>query len=134
METVEFNESPQELIFNWDQTGINLVPTALWIMDRRGKKRIEIAGYNDKRQITTVLCGSLVGELLPFQLVYAGKTNRCHPAYKFPSDWQITQTQNHWSNEETMLQYIKEVIAPFVDRKHEDLNLDADYLQGCSQT
>ena len=73
------------------------------------------------------MCGSLVGEILPFQLVYAGKTNRCHPAYKFPSDWQITHTQNHWSNEETMLQYIKEVIVPFVDRKHEDLNLDADY-------
>ena len=46
----------------------------------------------------------------------------------FPcSDWQITHTQNHWSNEETMLQYIKEVIVPFVDRKREDLNLDADY-------
>ena len=73
------------------------------------------------------MCGSLVGELLPFQLVYAGKTNRYHPTYKFPSDWQITQTQNHWSNEETILQYIKEVIVSFVDRKCEDLNLDADY-------
>ena len=72
------------------------------------------------------MCGSLVGEILPFQLVYAGKTNRRHPAYKFPSDWQITHTQNHWSKE-TMLQYIKEVIVPFVDRKREDLNLDADY-------
>ena len=74
------------------------------------------------------MCGSLIGELLPFQLCsICRKTNRCHPAYKFPSDWQITQTQNHWSNEETMLQYIKEVIVSFVDRKHEDLNLDADY-------
>ena len=29
LETVEFNDIPPELIFNWDQTGINLVPTAL---------------------------------------------------------------------------------------------------------
>lgn len=86
-------------------------------MDRRGKKRIEIAGYQDKRQITAVMCGSLVGELLQFQLVHAGKTDRCHPAYKFPSDWQITHTKNHWSNEMTMLQYITDVIVPFVDRK-----------------
>ena len=127
LETVEFNDIPPELIFNWDQTGINLVPTALWTMDKKGKKRIEIAGYQDKRQITAVMCGSLVGELLPFQLVYAGKTDRCHPAYKFPSDWQITHTENHWSNERTMLQYIREVIVPFVDRKREDLSLGDDY-------
>ena len=115
METVEFNDILPELIFNWDQTGINLVPTALWTMDKKGKKRIEIAGCQDKRQITAVMCRSLVGELLPFQLVYAGKTDRCNPAYKFPSDWQITHTENYWSNERTMLEYIREVIVPFVD-------------------
>ena len=48
LETVKFNDIPPELIFNWDQTGINLVPTALWTMDKKGKKRIEIAGYQDK--------------------------------------------------------------------------------------
>ena len=73
------------------------------------------------------MCGGLVGELLPFQLVYAGKTDRCHPAYKFPSDWQITHTENHWSNEKTMLQYIRGVIVPFVHRKREDLSLDDDH-------
>ena len=52
-----------ELIFNWDQTGINLAPTALWTLDKKEKKRIEIAGYKDKWQITAVMCGSLVGEL-----------------------------------------------------------------------
>ena len=49
LETVEFYYIPTELIFNWSQTGINLVLTALWTMDRRGKKIIEIAGYQDKR-------------------------------------------------------------------------------------
>ena len=50
LETVEFNDIPQELIFNWDQTGINLVPTALWTMDRRGKKELRLQGtmINDK--------------------------------------------------------------------------------------
>ena len=81
---VSLNDIPPELIFNWDQTGINLVPTALWTLDKEGKMRIEIAGYQDKRQITGVMCSSLVGELLPFQLVYTGKTGRCHPAYAFP--------------------------------------------------
>ena len=38
LETVGMNDIPPELIFNWDQTGINLVPTALWTMDKKGKK------------------------------------------------------------------------------------------------
>ena len=40
LETVEFNDISPELIFNWDQTGINLVPTALWTIDKKGKKWI----------------------------------------------------------------------------------------------
>ena len=127
LDAVGLNDIPQELIFNWDQTGINLVPTALWTLDKKGKKQIKIAGYQDKRQITAVMCGSLVGELLPFQLVYAGKTSKCHPSYEFPMDWQIVHTHNHWSNEETMLMYIAEIIVPFVNRKREDLDLNNDH-------
>ena len=52
--TVDLNDVLLELIFNWDQTGINLVPIALWTLDKKGKKRIEIAGYQDQRQITGV--------------------------------------------------------------------------------
>ena len=61
LDTVGLNDIPPELIFNWDQTGINVVPTALWTLDKKGRKRIKIAGYQDKRQITAVMCGSLVG-------------------------------------------------------------------------
>ena len=57
--TVQMHEIPSELIFNWDQTGINLVPTTTWTMDERGSKRVEIAGLIDKRQITAVLCGCI---------------------------------------------------------------------------
>ena len=84
LDTVGLNDISLKLIFNWDQTGINLAPTALWTLDKKGKKQIEIADYQDKWQITAVMCGSLVGELLPFQLVYAGKTSRCHQHMNFP--------------------------------------------------
>ena len=96
-------------------------------MDNRqkGKKQIKTAGYQDKREITDVICGSLVGELLPFQLVYAGKTSKCHD--EFPMDWQIVHTHNHWSNMEMMLMYIVEIIVPFVNRKREDLDLNNDH-------
>ena len=79
-------EVPPELILNWDQTGINVVPSSGWTMEQRGATRIEVTGVDDKRQITAVLCVSLTGDFLPLQFVYGGKTNRCHPQSKLPSD------------------------------------------------
>jgi len=48
LDTVVLNDIPPELIFNWDQTGINLVPSPLWTLDKKGKKRIDVAGHQDK--------------------------------------------------------------------------------------
>ena len=126
-EVLGFDDISPELIFNWDQTGINLVPTALWTMDKKGKKRIAIEGHQDKGEITVVMCGSLVGELLPLQLIYGGKTNRCHPAYQFPGDSLICHSQNHWANKDTMLKYVQKVIVPFVENKRETLNLNSEH-------
>ncbi len=61
------------MILNWDQTGIHLVPSSLWTMEKQGSKRVEMVGSNDKRIITAVLCGSLIGDFLPIQLILKGK-------------------------------------------------------------
>lgn len=116
---VNMEEIPPELILNWDQTGIHLVPASSWTMDKRGSKRVEIKGVNDKRQITAVFCGSLTGDFLPIQLIYKGKTKRCHPKFKFPPDWHVTHSPKHWSTEETMVQYIEEIIVPYVEQQRE---------------
>ena len=102
--TVIMEEIPAELIMNWDQTGIKLVPSSFSTMERQGSKRIEMAGVNDKRQITAVFCGTMLGDFLPVQLIYKGKTPRCHPQFQFLSGWDITHSPKHWSSEETMMQ------------------------------
>ena len=112
--TVEMEEIPSELILNWDQTGIKIVPSNTWTMEEQGSKRVDVAGANDKRQITAVFCGSLVGDFLPVQIIYQGKTPRCHPKYQFPPDWNITHSPKHWSNEETMIEYVEEIIIPYI--------------------
>ena len=124
IDVVEMEEIPPQLIFNWDQTGLHLVPTSNWTMAKKGSKRVEMKGLEDKRQITGVFCGTLCGEFLPMQLIYKGKTDRCHPSYSFPADWCITQSSNHWSNEKTMLKYIDDIIVPFVERVRDDLGTD----------
>ena len=60
MSIVEFEEIPPELVLDWDQTGIKLIPSASWTMSEKGSGRVELVGISDKRQITAVFCGSLM--------------------------------------------------------------------------
>ena len=44
---------PDDMIVNWDQTAcIKYIPLSNWTMDKEGSKRVELAGVDDKRQIT----------------------------------------------------------------------------------
>ena len=65
---MEWIEVPADLIFNWDQTGILLVPSAQWTMDKKGRKRFPFAGHNDKRRITALICGALPERCYNFNL------------------------------------------------------------------
>ena len=47
-----------DLIINWDQTGLKIVPTGEWTMNLAGEKVISIVGSDDKREITAVLVGT----------------------------------------------------------------------------
>ena len=126
--TVEMEEIPPELILNLDQTGIRIVPSNNWTMNQQGVKRVEIGGAGDKRLITAVFCGSLVGDFLPVQVIYQGKTAWCHPRFEFPPEWDITHSPKHWSNETTMIQYIEKIIVPYINRVCESTGNDAPAL------
>ena len=93
-ELVKVHKIPPELVINWDQAGVKLIPSQNWRMEQRGSSRVEITGINDKRQITLTLAGSMSGELLPLQLLYQGKTSR-HPQYSYPSGFDVWHTPNH---------------------------------------
>ena len=114
---VEMEDVSSDLILNWDHTGINIVPSSTWTMEAKGSKRVEAVGLNDKRQITAVFCAALSGELLPLQLIYQGKTTACLPRFAFPSEWNVTYTPNHWSNEQKTKEYIHKIILPYVEAK-----------------
>ena len=62
------------------------------------------------------------------QLIYSGSTSKSLPRNViFPSEWHVTTTPTHWSNENTMLEYIDKVIHPYVKEKREELHLDSDF-------
>ena len=68
----------------------------------------------------------MVGEMLPMQILYTGKTERCHPAYSFPPDFDIFHTPNHWANTETTLRLISNIIVPYVAAVREKMELSKD--------
>ena len=77
--TVEMEEIPPELILNWDQTGIKIVPSSTWTMEQRGTKCVDLVGAGDKRLITAVFCGSLVGDF------FANLSHLCRQDITVPS-------------------------------------------------
>ena len=78
-----------------------------------------------------MLAGTLAGELLPLQLIYQDKTEKCLPKVKFPKDWLISYTPNHWCNEITMEAYIHKVIVPFIRQKREKLGISNQHCALC---
>ena len=92
--TVEMEEIPPELILNWDQTGLKIVPSNTWTMEEQGSKRVDVAGANDKRQITAVFCGSLVGDFLPVQVIYQGKPHAAILSSNFRLTWTSHTLRN----------------------------------------
>ena len=120
---MEMDEVPAELVINWDQTGINYVPVSSWTMAEEGSKRVDVAGKNDKHQLTAVFASSMSGDFLPIQLVYQGETTKCLPKHSFPPDWDITFTANYWCNELTMRRYVENIILPYLCQKRQELKL-----------
>ena len=123
---IELEEIPGDLVINWDHTGIHYVPVGSWTMAKEGSKRVEIAGVEDKRQLTAVLAGTMSGKFLPPQVIYGGKTPKCLPSVEFPKDWDITYTPNHWANEATTERYIEKILLPYIERTKAELSLHSD--------
>jgi hypothetical protein len=104
------------LIINMDQTGLHLVPASSRTYALKGSKEVPVIGAEDKRQITCCIASAMSGEMLPMQLIFTGKTEKCLPAHtpeSIAAGVHLTHSLNHWSNQQTMQQYISEVIVPY---------------------
>ena len=80
---VKTYDIPDDLIINFDQTNVMIVPVGHYTLDKVGSKQVSILGLEDKRQVTMVLACTLSGKFVPSQIIYQEKTDLCHPKYKF---------------------------------------------------
>ena len=84
---------------------------------------VPIANSADYRQVTGTFAITLSGIVLPMQIISQGQTDHCHPKFKFPDEFNITYSVNHWSNEEKAIELTEKVLLPYVRNKKEELDL-----------
>lgn len=80
-------------------------------------------GGTDKRGMTLTLAETLDGSVLPFQLIYQGKTARSLPATNFQEGFCLSYDEKHWSNEKETLPLIN-YVHPYIQRAKAKLSLD----------
>ena len=82
-------------------------------------------GADDKRQTTAVFAITPLGDFLAPQLIYQGTTTKRLPSVRFPHGFDVTCTDNHWSNECTMECYLDNILLPYITTTRAKYKLDA---------
>ncbi|PFX18016.1 hypothetical protein AWC38_SpisGene17650 [Stylophora pistillata] len=93
-------------------------------MAETNSKHVAKKGGSDKRGMTLTLAETLDGSVLPFQLIYQGKTARYLPATNFPEEFCLSCNKKHWSNGKETLRLINDVLHPYIQRTKARLGLD----------
>ena len=117
---------PDELILNIDQIPSKFVATENVTMVETGSKHASRIGRSDKRGITVTLSETITGKILPFQLIYTGKTARSLPSVEFPNRFCLSYNPKHWRNEYETINLLESVVNPYFCQVREQLGLQND--------
>jgi hypothetical protein len=121
-------------VINWDQTAVMLLSTHKYTYHNKEDKQVPVIGLEEKRQITAVVAGALSGELLPMQLIFTGQDKNKKQQKAVPTldlvtkdrvttaGWHLTQTSNHWSTQDSMKDYLRCIIDPWIQKKRAEHN------------
>jgi DDE superfamily endonuclease len=126
-----------KLVLEMDETLTPWNPTDNTTYAPKGSETIRILGAEDKRGNTATLTITRSGELLPLQLIWAGKTERSIPKCHWPTGFlncysgpssKSNNNSTKWQNAKTMTEYILGIIKPYVEsvRKHKNSDI-AEY-------
>ena len=127
-ELVKWHNIPLNLVLNFDQTPLSYISVGNTALEFEGATLVPVKGKGKSKQITGTFTISASGKFLPMQLIYAGKTERFHPqGIKFPSEFDVTHSENHWSNEILARLQVTEVIMPYAKQRRKELGLSDDH-------
>ena len=107
---------------------MSYVSPGKYTFNPKGAQTVPIKGIDDKRQITTTFTVSVTGKLLPIQLSYERKTPRCLPRFELPADFNVTFSDNHWSNTEKSIELFEKVIFPYLKQAKASLKYPKEQM------
>ena len=91
-------------------------------MAEQGTEHVPVRGGDDKGAITVTVNRSLSGKMLPFQIIYTGKTERCLPKNATGGEnFLFLYNEKHWSNQVETLSLIDKIIAPYIENVKREL-------------
>ena len=93
---IEEHDIPKDLILNLDLTTRPYVPLGNILLIQKVQRQclLKVQMIKDKSLHPSQSTKP------PIQLIYEGKTPRCLPRFVFPADFNVTFSDNHWSNME----------------------------------
>ncbi|KAJ3566905.1 hypothetical protein NP233_g6700 [Leucocoprinus birnbaumii] len=130
------NGVPPEAIVNGDQMGIVLIPVGNHTWAPKGARQVDVFGNNKKRQFTLMVMTTCTGEILPFQAIWSGKTERSLPSSQVRKPAEDAGAaifslggDNHWSTLPCVQEWIRKIVVPYLDQVRQKKKLER--MNGC---
>ena len=76
-----------------------------------------LAGSIDNHSITLALTVTLDEKILPFQIIYRGKTDQSLPKITFPAKFSTKVNEKHYSNTDKVIKHLQEIVIPYVNEE-----------------
>ena len=112
------------LIINMDEVPMVFDTVPGNTVHRKGEKDVKVSTTGgEKKHFTAVLAVNAAGDFLPTLTIFKGK--RAIKNLVTPPGWIVTVNDKAWMREETMLQWINEVLRPHTQRSPSLLVLDS---------
>jgi DDE superfamily endonuclease len=111
---------------NMDQTQVVYQMGGGLTFELMGAAQVPVLGLEEKRAFTLVVAVSGLGEVLPFQAIFQGKTSQSTPSTKAPGREEATRlgflfeysgTDTYWSNQATMRAWVTHILVPYWRQK-----------------
>ena len=114
---IEKHNIPKSLVLNSDKIPSKYVTVGRTTMAPKNSTRVGLAGSTDKRSITLTLTVTLDEKILPFQIIYGGKTDQSLPKMTFPEKFNANVNEKHYSNTEEVIKHLQEIVIPYINEE-----------------
>ena len=116
---IEKQNIPKSLVvLNGDQTPPpKYVTVGRTTMAPKNLTCVGLAGSTDKCSITLTLTVTLDGKILPFQIIYGGKTDQSLLKITFPAKFSTSINEKHYSNTDEVIKHLQEIVIPYVNEE-----------------